>query len=225
MTDRLLITNDLRPPAPPPPPPKCCSKTNLNASKLLIRTFSVLSLQLNKLRCHNKSAIDLSNANPARGHKEVRRSTGHIVVTTRYPDQQVSKLRQNVVRQNNQWHRPMSKRFKSNLDRLELLSPTHGQRSQQQSGQITLQSVLINKPKFLKATHRTEMRKIEITRSMVVEALSWRSEPASSRPKPCASLKKPYETCPFAALLALVGRKQTVVRDQLFPQKPPSSRL
>ena len=46
---------------------------------LLIHTFSVLSLQLKKLRRHNKSAIDLSNANPACGHKEVLRSTGHIV--------------------------------------------------------------------------------------------------------------------------------------------------
>ena len=46
--------------------------------------------------------------------------------------------------------------IESNLDRLGLLSPTHDQRSQQQSGQITLQSVLINNSKFLKATHRTE---------------------------------------------------------------------
>ena len=38
---------------------------------LLIHTFSVLSLQLEKLRRHNKSAIDLSNANYACGHKEV----------------------------------------------------------------------------------------------------------------------------------------------------------
>ena len=43
----------------------------------------------------------------------------------------------------------------SSLDRLGLLSPTHDQRSQQQSGQITLQPVLINKSKFLKATHRS----------------------------------------------------------------------
>ena len=63
--------------------------------------------------------------------------------------------------------------IKSKFDRLGLLSPTHGQCSQQQSGQITLKSVLINKPKFLKATHHTEMRRIEIVRSMVVEALSW----------------------------------------------------
>ena len=37
----------------------------------------------------------------------------------------------------------------------------------------TFQPVLINNSKFLKATHRTEIRKIEIPRSMVVEALSW----------------------------------------------------
>ena len=78
---------------------------------LLIHTFSVLSLQLKKLRWHNKSAIDLSNANPACGHKEVRRSTGHIMVTTRYSDQQGSKSRQKVMRLYKQWHRPISKRF------------------------------------------------------------------------------------------------------------------
>ena len=64
----------------------------------------------------------------------------------------------------------------------ELLSPTHGQRSQQQSGQITLQPALINKSKFLKATHRTKIRKNEIPRSMVVEALSWQSRRASRHP-------------------------------------------
>ena len=42
------------------------------------------------------------------------------------------------------------------------------QPSQQQSGQITLQTVL-----SLKATHHAEIRKIEIPRSMVVEASSW----------------------------------------------------
>ena len=44
---------------------------------MMIHTFSVLSLQLKKLRRHNKSAIDLSNASAARGHKKVRRSTVH----------------------------------------------------------------------------------------------------------------------------------------------------
>ena len=37
----------------------------------------------------------------------------------------------------------------------------------------TFQPVLINNSKFLEATHRSKIRKIEIPRSMVVEALSW----------------------------------------------------
>ena len=37
----------------------------------------------------------------------------------------------------------------------------------------TFQPVLIKKSKFLKATHRAKIRKIEIPRSMVVEVLSW----------------------------------------------------
>ena len=63
--------------------------------------------------------------------------------------------------------------IETNLDRLVLLSPTHDQRSQQQGGHITLQSVSINKSKFLNAIHRIQIRKIEIPKSMVVEALSW----------------------------------------------------
>ena len=63
--------------------------------------------------------------------------------------------------------------IESNLDRLGMLPPIHDQRSQQKNGKITLQPVLINKSKFLKATHCTEIRKIEIPRFMVVEALSW----------------------------------------------------
>ena len=52
-------------------------------------------------------------------------------------------------------HQSSSLHIDSNLDRLGLLSPTNDQRSQQQTGQIVLQSVLINKSKFLNATHRT----------------------------------------------------------------------
>ena len=148
---------------------------------LLIHTFSVLSLQPKKIRRHNKSAIGLSNnANPACGHEEVSRSAGHIMVTTRYSDQQGSKSRQNVVRLYKQWHRPKSKtvhqtsllHIESSLDRLGLLSLTHDQCSQQQIGQITLQPVLINKSKFLKATHCSKLWKNELPRFMVAEALS-----------------------------------------------------
>ena len=50
-------------------------------------------------------------ANPVRGHKEVPKSTSHIMVTTRYSDQQGSKSQQKVMRLYKQWHRPISKRF------------------------------------------------------------------------------------------------------------------
>ena len=51
--------------------------------------------------------------------------------------------------------------IESNLDRLGMLSPTHDQRSQQKNGKITLQPVLINKSKFVKAAHCTEIRKMK----------------------------------------------------------------
>ena len=41
----------------------------------------------------------------------VPRSTGHIMVTTRYSDQQGSKSRQKFMRPCKQWHRPITKRF------------------------------------------------------------------------------------------------------------------
>ena len=91
-------------------------------------------------------------ANPVRGRKEVPRSTGHIMVTTRYSDQQGSKSQQKVMRIYKRWHRPITKRYieppllhiESSLDRLGLLSPTHGQRSQRTNRTNTFQPVLIN---------------------------------------------------------------------------------
>ena len=102
------------------------------------------------------------------------RPTGIQIATIRYATLQVmAPTNVKTVHQTSLLH------IESNLDFIEsnldfgLLSPTHGQRSQQQRGQITLQPVLINKSKFFKATHRTKIRKIEIPRSIVVEALSW----------------------------------------------------
>ena len=79
-----------------------------------------------------------------------------------------------------------------------------------------------NKSKFLKATHRTKIRKIEIPRSMVVKALSWwkpAREPASSRPKPCASLKKPHESSPFAAPCGPRRKKKDRGQTSAFPSE------
>ena len=113
--------------------------------------------------------------------------------------------------------------IESNLDRLGMLSPTHDQRSQQKTGKITLQPVLINKSKFLKATHCTEIRKFEIPRSMVggggLELVKPACEPAYSRPKPCASLKKPHESCPFVALCGSRRKKNDRGQTSAFPSE------
>ena len=50
-------------------------------------------------------------------------------------------------------------------------------------------------------------------------------EPASSRSKPCVSLKNAPGILPVRCYLcALIGRKQTVVTNRFFPQKPPDPR-
>ena len=105
---------------------------------------------------------------PHRRDSPLLRPTGIQIATKSYATlQAMTPTNIETVHQTSLLH------IESSLDRLGLLSPTHDQRSQQQIGKITLQPVLINKSKFLKATHRTKMRKIEIPRSMVVEALSW----------------------------------------------------
>ena len=85
----------------------------------------------------------------------------------RYSDQQGSKSRQKVMRLYKKWHRPISKRFIKPPYSISRAASIDSDCCQQQSGQITLQLVLINKSKFLKATHRSKIR-----RFMVVEGLS-----------------------------------------------------
>ena len=119
-------------------------------------------------------------ANPVRGHIEVSRSTGHIMATTRYSDQQGSKSRQKVMRLYKQWP-DQSQNGSSNL-----LSPY---REQPRSTWIVVAyprpafsatkrtnyapTSFVQQVQVFKATHRTKIREIEIPRSMVVEALSW----------------------------------------------------
>ena len=108
------------------------------------------------------------------GDNPLLRPTGIQIKTKSYATQQVmAPTNVKTVHQISLLH------IESNLDRLGLLSPTHDQRSQQQSGQIMLQPVLITKSN----THHIKIRKIEISRYMaVVEALSWRSRRASQHP-------------------------------------------
>ena len=44
-------------------------------------------------------------------------------------------------------------------------------------------------------------------------------EPASSRPKPCASLKKPHESCPFAAPCGPRRKKNYRGQTSVFPSE------
>ena len=61
---------------------------------MLIYTFGVLSLAIEETTVTQQASHRPIKANPACGHKEVRRSTGHIMVTTRYSNQLGSKSRQ-----------------------------------------------------------------------------------------------------------------------------------
>ena len=152
------------------------------------------------------------------------------MVTTRYSDQQGSKSRQKVMRLYKRWHQPITKRF--------IEPPLLLYREQPRSTWIlvayprpafsatnrtdTFQPVLINNSKFLKATHRTKIRKNEIPRSMVDEGLELvkpAREPASSRPKPCASVKKPQESCPFAAPCGPRRKKNDRGQRSAFPSE------
>ena len=83
----------------------------------------------------------------------------------------------------------------SRANSIDSVSPTRGQHSQQQSGEITLQLVLINKPEFVKATRHSETGKNQIPRSMVVEVLNWRSRRANQHPGVQSPVHIP-EKCP-----------------------------
>ena len=50
-------------------------------------------------------------------------------------------------------------------------------------------------------------------------------EPPSSSPRPCAALKKPHESCPFAAPCGPRKKKNDRGQKSAFPQKPPGSRF
>ena len=71
-----------------------------------------------------------------------------------------------------------------------------------------------------------ENRNIDVYGDGSLELVRLAHEPASSLPKPCASLKTPHESCPLAApYWPSQRKKKTVVRDQLFPRTPRGSRI
>ena len=122
-------------------------------------------------------------ANPVRSHKEVPRSTGHIIhgdnpllrpagiqiATKNYATlQAMAPTNNKTVHQTS--FTPYREQHRSTRIVVAYPRPAFSARNWTNN---TFQPVLINNSKFLKATHRTKKRKIEIPRSMVVEALSW----------------------------------------------------
>ena len=120
------------------------------------------------------------------------------MVTTRYSDRKGSKSRQTFIRLYKQWHRPISKRF----TKLPYsISKAASIDSDYCSFCCCCCVVACPRPAF-SATNRTnyaptsfdqqvqvsqghtsyKTRKIKIPRSMVVEALRWRSRRASQHP-------------------------------------------
>ena len=151
------------------------------------------------------------------------------MVTTRYSDQQGSKSRQSVM------HSTSNGTNQCQNGSSNLLT---SYREQPRSTQIV---VACPRPPFsatkrtnytpisfdqqvpVSQGHRTEMRKIEIPRSMAIdgglELVKPARGPASSRPKPCASLKKPHESRPFAAPCGPRRKKKTVGQTLAFPSE------
>ena len=86
----------------------------------------------------------------------------------------------------------------------------------------TFQPVLINNSKFLKAAHRTKTKEnlnTEVHGGGGLELVKPVRESASSRPKPCASLKKPHESCPFAAPCGPRWKKNDRGQRSAFPSE------
>ena len=111
--------------------------------------------------------------------------------------------------------------IESNPDRLRLLSPTQGQRSQQQSGQITLQSIFSTRPRFSRQ-RRAETREIVVPRSMVAEGLSrwsWRVSKQSLVQSSKHPGNTPQQSCSYAAPCWLSQEEKTPCSEMSFPLK------
>ena len=84
----------------------CCHAFSATETKIQILFFTTIELTTSALvgvRGHllDHSGVEhLSHVNPARGHKDTRRSTGHIMVTVRCSNQQESN-RDNILARSN----------------------------------------------------------------------------------------------------------------------------
>ena len=110
--------------------------------------------------------------------------------------------------------------IESSLDRLGLLSPSHDQRSLQQSGKNNPptsfdQQIQVSQGHTL--YKKRENCNTEAHGGGGLELVKPVREPASSRPKVCASMKKPHESCPFPAPCGPRRKKEYSGQTSAFP--------
>ena len=99
---------------------------------------------------------------------------------------------------------------------------THGQRSQQQSGQITLLTVLINKPKFLTSCGNKEHDNTVVSGGGGLELVKPARKPVPSHPNRCAYVKNAPRILPvFRSFLAPRKKKTDRGQRSVFPSETP----
>ena len=108
--------------------------------------------------------------------------------------------------------------IESSLDRPGLLSPTHYQRSQTNYAPTRFdQRVQVSQGHTSYKKKRN--RNTEVHGGGGLKLVKPAREAASSRPKPCASLKKPHESCPFAAPCGPRRKKNDRGQTSAFPSE------
>ena len=153
------------------------------------------------------------------------------MVTTRYSDQQGSKSRQKLCDSTSNG----TDQYQNGSSNL-LYSISRAASIDSDCCRLPTTSVLSNKSdKYVPTSFdqqfqvsqghtsykNKENRNTEVHGGGGLELVKPAHEPASSRPKPCASLKKPHESCPFAAPCGPRRKKNDAVRDQLFLRNLP----
>ena len=119
--------------------------------------------------------------------------------------------------------------IESSPDRLGLLAPTRGQRSQQESG-LNHAAISFDQQAQVSQGHTScrnkESCSTDVHRGVGLQPVKLTRDPAPSHLKPCASLKNAPRILPECrSVLTLEGRKQTVAGHQFSLRKPPGLRL
>ena len=152
------------------------------------------------------------------GDNSLLRPTGIQIVTKSYATlQTMASTNIKMVHQTTLLH------IESSLDRLGLLSPTHDQRVVSATKRTNYAPTSFDQQVQISQGHTSykgkENGNTEVHGGEGLELVKLAREPASSRPKPCASLKKPHESCPFGAPCGSRRKKNYRGQTTAFPSE------